>query len=89
MARPLPSRLTPHPDSHPHTPTHPLTNLAGHKRWALFPPGTPKHLLKPPGVEREAASWFASVYPATQRPDWPAARPIDVIQVCVSVAGGR
>lgn len=58
-----------------------LPRRAGHKRWALFPPGTSKALLKPPGVEREAAAWFASVYPLTLRPDWPAARPIDVIQV--------
>ncbi|GAB4820044.1 hypothetical protein N2152v2_007090 [Parachlorella kessleri] len=56
------------------------TLLTGHKRWALFPPGTPRELLKPPGVEREAATWFAQVYPRTQRGDWPAARPLDVIQ---------
>lgn len=37
--------------------------LAGHKRWALFPPGTPRHLVVPreAGVEREAASWFTKV----------------------------
>ena len=58
--------------------------VAGHKRWALFPPGTPRHLVLPklPGLEREAVSWFTHVYPLTQRPDWPTAKPIDVIQVC-------
>jgi histone arginine demethylase JMJD6 len=55
--------------------------LSGHKRWALFPPGTPRDLIKPPGVEREAASWFTHVWPRTQAPGWPAsAAPIDVVQ---------
>ena len=53
---------------------------AGHKRWALFPPGTPRELLKPAGVEREAASWFTHVWPRTQVADWAGPRPIDVIQ---------
>lgn len=54
---------------------------AGHKRWCLFPPGTPLDLLKPAGVEKEAAAWFTHVWPRTQQPDWPAAyRPIDVVQ---------
>lgn len=66
-------------------PTEPLAAApanpsAGHKRWALFPPGTPRDLIKPPGVEREAASWFTHVYPRTQAPDWPGPRPIDVVQ---------
>ncbi|KAF5828704.1 hypothetical protein DUNSADRAFT_17204 [Dunaliella salina] len=54
----------------------------GHKRWALFPPGTPKELLLPrePGIEREAVSWFGKVYPRTLAPEWPAARPMDIIQ---------
>ena len=57
--------------------------LVGHKRWALFPPGTPRHHVLPklPGLEREAVSWFTHVYPLTQRDDWPTAKPIDVIQV--------
>lgn len=57
--------------------------LAGHKRWALFPPGTLRHHVLPklPGLEREAVSWFTHVYPLTQRDDWPTAKPIDVIQV--------
>lgn len=57
--------------------------VAGHKRWALFPPGTPRHHVLPklPGLEREAVSWFTHVYPLTQRLDWPTAKPIDVIQV--------
>ena len=39
------------------------TLLGGTKRWALFPPGTPRHLVLPkePGVEREAVSWFTQV----------------------------
>lgn len=57
--------------------------LVGHKRWALFPPGTQRrHVLpKLPGLEREAVSWFTHVYPLTQREDWPTTRPIDIIQV--------
>ncbi|PNH12602.1 Bifunctional arginine demethylase and lysyl-hydroxylase JMJD6 [Tetrabaena socialis] len=37
------------------------TLLAGHKRWALFPPGTPRcHVLpREQGIEREAVSWFS------------------------------
>lgn len=38
----------------------------GHKRWVLFPPGTPNALIKPKGVEREAAAWFTHVWPRTQ-----------------------
>ena len=50
---------------------------------ALFSPGTSKTTLQPkePGTEREAVSWFRHIYPRTQQPDWPAARPLDVIQV--------
>ena len=57
--------------------------LAGRKRWALFPPGTPRPLVAPrePGLEREAASWFAKVYPRTRGAAWPSAAPIDIIQV--------
>lgn len=60
-------------------------------RWALFPPGTPRHVVLPreEGIEKEAVSWFTHVYPRTQRADWPTARPIDIIQVgytsCVQV----
>lgn len=56
--------------------------LYGHKRWALFPPDTPKELLLPkePKVEREAVSWFSTIYPRTQQPGWPAAKPLDIIQ---------
>ncbi|RKP39663.1 hypothetical protein BJ085DRAFT_6299, partial [Dimargaris cristalligena] len=35
--------------------------LVGHKRWALFPPRTPRELVDPPSMkpyDREAASWF-------------------------------
>lgn len=36
--------------------------------------------MLPKGVEREAASWFTHVFPRTQQPDWPGARPISLIQ---------
>ncbi|KAI8619050.1 hypothetical protein BC830DRAFT_1106010 [Chytriomyces sp. MP71] len=40
------------------------TLLTGHKRWALFPPTTPKYLLTLPNMpDHEAASWFVLVYP--------------------------
>jgi len=37
-------------------------------------------LVLPKGVEREAVSWFSKVYPATQQPTWPVAKPITIIQ---------
>lgn len=37
--------------------------VLGRKRWALLPPETPPHLVKPPGIEREAATWFRAVLP--------------------------
>jgi histone arginine demethylase JMJD6 len=48
----------------------------GYKRWCLFPPHTPKELLKvPPDISGhqhdEAISWFVHVYPKTLQPDWP------------------
>lgn len=49
------------------------TLVVGHKRWALFPPGTDTSLIDPPtrkrlkettGLpDREGASWFAHVFP--------------------------
>ncbi len=39
-------------------------------------------LPKERGLEREAVSWFTHMYPRTQLPGWPTARPIDIIQVC-------
>ena len=57
--------------------------LVAHKRWVLFPPGTPCHhgLPKLPGLEQEAVSWFTHMYPRTQRDHWPTAKPINDIQV--------
>ena len=45
-------------------------------RWCLFPPDTPKELLKPSHGEAwkqkgEAITWFAYVYPKVSTPDWP------------------
>lgn len=39
-------------------------------------------LPREPGLEREAVSWFSVMYPRTQRPSWPVARPLNIIQVC-------
>lgn len=36
--------------------------------------------MLPPGVEREAVSWFTQVYPRTRQPDWPGPPPVDIIQ---------
>ena len=38
-------------------------------------------LCRLPGLESEAPSWFTHVYPLTQAPDWPYARPLDILQV--------
>jgi histone arginine demethylase JMJD6 len=45
-------------------------------------PTVRRQLLLPrePKVEREAVAWFSHVYPRTQQPDWPAAKPINIIQ---------
>ncbi len=45
--------------------------------------GTPRHVVLPKekGLEREAVSWYTHMYPRTQAPDWPSARPVDIIQV--------
>jgi hypothetical protein len=37
-------------------------------------------LPREPGREREAVAWFSSIYPRTQRPGWPVARPLNIIQ---------
>ncbi|KAI8826462.1 hypothetical protein BJ741DRAFT_571205 [Chytriomyces cf. hyalinus JEL632] len=40
------------------------TLVFGHKRWALFPPTVPKHLVTMRGMpDHEAATWFVMVYP--------------------------
>jgi len=45
-------------------------------RWCLFPPETPKELLKPSQGEAwkqkgEAITWFTYVYPKVSQPGWP------------------
>ncbi|KAI7861498.1 hypothetical protein BDF14DRAFT_1738517, partial [Spinellus fusiger] len=39
--------------------------LQGHKRWCLFPPATPKHIIDPPmkPYDHEGVSWFSTVFP--------------------------
>ena len=53
------------------------TLLVGHKRWALFPPGTSSEFIDPPTSKRradsplrdnEAVSWFAGVLPTLTDP---------------------
>jgi len=47
--------------------------LKGHKRWAMFPPGTPKDIVDPPmkPYDHEAVSWFATVFPKFTKRDDP------------------
>jgi len=55
--------------------------LYGHKRWAVFPPDTPKDVVKGgQGYNAGGISWFKNVYPKTQLPDWPTHKPIEFIQ---------
>jgi hypothetical protein len=70
--------------------------LEGHKRWVLFEPGTPRHLVKSDdyeGVDREAISWFQGVLPQLiDKHSELAARRIDFIQrewQHILLAGGR
>ncbi|KAJ1650458.1 hypothetical protein IWQ61_008745 [Dispira simplex] len=44
--------------------------VVGHKRWALFPPTTPRWLIDPPmkPFDHEAASWFYHVFPKFNQP---------------------
>ncbi|KAI9285280.1 hypothetical protein BC943DRAFT_360382 [Umbelopsis sp. AD052] len=47
--------------------------LKGHKRWAMFPPGTAKEIVDPPmkPYDHEAVSWFATVFPKFTKRDDP------------------
>lgn len=45
-------------------------------RWCLFPPDTPKELLKPTQGQAwkqkgEAITWFSFIYPKCASPEWP------------------
>lgn len=52
----------------------------GHKRWALFPPGSvPEEILKPKGIQ-SAAQWFDVVWPKTQDASWVYPKPLHVVQ---------
>ena len=55
------TRARTHTHTHIHTQTH-----IGRKRWVLFPPGTPKALVKPAAwmakKDREAIDWFLCHY---------------------------
>eukprot|EP00117_Sycon_ciliatum_P011226 scpid66327/ scgid12799/ Bifunctional arginine demethylase and lysyl-hydroxylase JMJD6; Histone arginine demethylase JMJD6; JmjC domain-containing protein 6; Jumonji domain-containing protein 6; Lysyl-hydroxylase JMJD6; Peptide-lysine 5-dioxygenase JMJD6; Phosphatidylserine receptor len=60
--------------------------ISGHKRWAMFPPHTPKEKVQVQRTEGgyqtdEAVMWFQTVYPRTQSESWPAdCKPIELIQ---------
>ena len=69
----------------------------GRKQWCIFPPNTPKAMVKPctgeGGSQRsEAISWFRYVYPKCLLSSWPSEfRPFDFIQEAgevVYVPGG-
>ena len=62
--------------------------LCGHSNllWPMScAAGTPRQVVLPKekGLEREAASWYTRMYPRTQAPGWPSARPVDIIQVLI------
>ncbi|KAI1316920.1 jumonji domain-containing protein 6 [Mortierella claussenii] len=59
------------------------TLTTGHKRWCLFPPGTPKSVYDPPmkPYDREAVSWFHHVYPRFAENDFELGKKYGMIQV--------
>ena len=61
-----------------------VTVIQGKKRWCLFPPQTPKHLI---GMDDErpqinSVSWYNSYYEKVTSSDWPLEyKPVEVLQL--------
>jgi len=57
--------------------------ITGRKRWMLFPPKTPPHLLGvlPDQPQKSSAVWFAEYYDTVTSPSWPAEyKPYEILQ---------
>ena len=57
--------------------------ISGRKRWVLFPPGTPKSLVKPAAwmakKDREAIDWFLEHYRSIKASLPPHQQPLELI----------